>query len=765
MSARQEFKVSGEVVDHSGQGGDRSYTVAEGYSGLAKVIGGAGNNWFTGGHRPDWYQGGANRDGADTAKGGAGDDFLAGGKGANLLRGEGWGDILVGNRDDAFFDRMYGDNGDDMLVAGRVKAASRTEEGPNGNSVRVGPQPDNPEWWSPSLTRGNFMTGGDGFDQFVLDRESYVHITDFSPDEDMIVVSGLGDHTLTESVRVVHHPEGYFGNTHFRIVLDGNIVLAEIDGYRSLGRSAADFDPDDANHVAQAITRIWSGIEGMDGAFRFGGTGADEMTGTAFDDQMWGWGGDDVIDAGAGDDEVWGGHGNDTIRGGAGEDEIFGEHGNDTLWGGAGRDIVGGGQGNDVLYGGGGQDQLSGNGGNDRLDGGKGRDWLHGGDGRDIFVIDPSGATPDVIVDFNVAEDYVRLPLGLAQADVQFEQVEGGFTRDRGDRFGFDNPVAAYRLVTGEGDSKKTLAIFLSKDGQDFSNVEFIWDFDPNKEYPPPPTGKTIDGTAKKDLLLGTRGDDTLNGKAGKDDLYGRDGDDTLNGDEGHDRLYGENGNDTLNGGDGNDILEGGKGDDELYGNDGDDVLRGGSGNDTLEGNEGDDRLFGGAGNDTMSGGDGNDRLYGGSGADTLDGDDGADRLEGGEGNDILSGGRHDDRLIGDGGNDRLEGGKDADYLTGGEGADEFLFRKGDGVDVITDFEDGTDTIVFLAEKEKKLGSKFIGFGDLVIEETDYGVRITSKKFAEGQEILLQGVTADQIDEDDFNFVTIQEYEDLLINA
>ncbi len=763
MSARQEFKVSGEVVDHSGQGGDRSYTVADGFSGLAKVIGGTDNNWFQGGHRGDWYQGGANREGSDTARGGAGDDFLAGGKGANLLRGEGWGDILVGNRDDAFFDRMYGDNGDDILVAGRVKAKSRTEEGANGNSVRVGPQPDNPEWWSPALTKGNFMQGGDGFDEFVLHRDSYVHITDFLHEEDRIVISELRGHTLEESVKVVHHPDGYYGDRHFRIILDGNIVLAEINGYRIT--DGPNFDSEDPDKVQAAIDRIWSALEGVQGDYWFGGAGGDEARGTAYDDQMWGWNGDDIIDAGAGDDEVWGGHGNDTIRGGDGEDEIFGEHGNDTLWGGAGRDIVGGGQGNDVLYGGDGQDHLSGDGGNDRLDGGKGRDWLYGGGGRDIFVIDPSGATPDVIADFNVAVDYVRLPLGLAQADVRFEQVEGGFTRDRGDRFGFDNPVAAYRLVTGEGDSKKTLAVFLNKDGQDFSNVEFIWDFDPNKEYPPPPTGKTIDGTGKKDLLLGTRGDDTINGGGGKDDLYGRDGGDTLNGGEGHDKLYGENGADTLNGGGGKDILEGGKGDDFLYGGDGDDVLRGGSGNDTLEGNAGDDSLFGGAGNDTMGGGEGHDRLYGGSGADTLDGDAGADRLEGGEGNDFLSGGKHDDRLIGDGGNDVLEGGKDADYLTGGEGADEFLFRKGDGVDVITDFEDGTDTIVFLAEKENRLGSKFIGFDNLVIEETDYGVRITSKKFAEGQEILLQGVTADQIDAEDFSFVTLQEYNDLLINA
>ncbi len=760
MSARQEFKVSGQVVDHSGQSGDRSYTVADGYSGLAKVIGGTGSNWFTGGHRGDWYQGGANRDGADTAKGGAGDDFLAGGKGANLLRGEGWGDILVGNRDDAFFDRMYGDNGDDILVAGRVKAESRTEEGPNGNSVRVGPQPDNPDWWSPALTKGNFMSGGDGFDEFVLHRDSYVHIVDFRPGEDRIVISELEGHSLEQSIQVVHHPSGYFGNVHFRIILDGNIVLAEINGYRSLGISPADFDPTNTAQVQAAISNIWSALEGVQGTYWFGGMGGDEARGTKFDDQMWGWGGDDWIDGGAGDDEIWGGTGNDTIRGGDGRDEIFGEHGNDTLWGGAGKDVVGGGQGNDTLYGGAGEDTMVGDGGNDRLDGGAGVDRLNGGGGRDIFVIDPSGKTPDIIEDFNVDEDYVRLPLGMAQTDVRFVAVPEYLDTF----YGRTITLPAQKLVTGSGDSEKTLAVFLNKDGQDFSNVEFIWDFDPNVEYRPT-EAEDINGTAKKDLLFGTRDSETINGKGGKDDLYGRDGNDTLNGGEGHDRLYGENGDDTLNGGEGNDILEGGKGDDFLYGNDGDDVLRGGSGDDTLDGDDGDDRLFGGAGNDGLIGGEGNDRLYGGSGDDTLDGDDGADRLEGGEGNDILVGGRHDDRLIGDGGNDRLQGGKDADYLTGGEGADEFLFRKGDGVDVITDFEDGTDTIVFLAEKENKLGSKFIGFGDLVIEETDYGVRITSKKLKKGHEILLQGVTADQIDAEDFSFVTIQEYNDLLINA
>ncbi len=746
MSERQEFKVSGEVVDHSGQDGDRSYTPADGYYGLVKVIGGTGNNWFYGGHRGDWYQGGANRSAQDTVKGGQGSDFLAGGKGANVLKGEGWDDILVGNFENAYHDLMYGGNGHDTLVAGRVDWTTRDySERPSVGPKLVRDAHGN-------ITGGNVMWGGEGDDTFELHRDAYVHIADFNPDEDIIRMTGLTGHTLEESIDVVYHPRGPWGDSGFRLVLDGSTVIAEVN-YRGA------LDVTDPSSIQGAIDKITAKIHAIQGSTFFGSQGNDQINGTKWNDTIYGWGGDDVIAGGSDGDIIYGGYGNDTVYGNGGADALYGDHGNDTVWGGAGDDVVDGGQGNDVLYGGAGEDVLFGAGGNDRLDGGAGADSLYGGRGRDIFVMDPSGKTPDVIFDFKVGEDYVRLPLGLAQADVRFVAVAA-----------FTNPydgstVAAQKLVTGSGDSEKTLAVFLDMDGQDLSKVEFIWDFDPNKEYPPPPSGETIDGTAKKDLLLGTRGDDTINGEAGKDDLYGRDGSDKLYGGEGHDRLYGENGNDTLNGGDGNDILEGGKGNDILGGDDGDDVLRGGSGNDTLEGNEGDDRLFGGAGNDAMAGGNGNDRLYGGAGADTLDGDDGADRLEGGEGNDILSGGRHDDRLIGDGGNDRLEGGKDADYLTGGEGADEFLFRKGDGVDVVTDFEDGTDTIVFLAEKENKLGSKFIGFGDLVIEETDYGVRITSERLKKGQEILLQGVTADQIDEEDFSFVTIQEYNDLLINA
>jgi Ca2+-binding RTX toxin-like protein len=60
--------------------------------------------------------------------------------------------------------------------------------------------------------------------------------------------------------------------------------------------------------------------------------------------------------------------------------------------------------------------------------------------------------------------------------------------------------------------------------------------------------------------------------------------------------------------------------------------------------------------------------------------------------------------LFGEDGNDTLDGGQGADLITGGTGndlimggagADQFKFREGDGADVITDFEAGTDAIVF----------------------------------------------------------------------
>jgi Ca2+-binding RTX toxin-like protein len=76
--------------------------------------------------------------------------------------------------------------------------------------------------------------------------------------------------------------------------------------------------------------------------------------------------------------------------------------------------------------------------------------------------------------------------------------------------------------------------------------------------------------------------------------------------------------------------------------------------------------------------------------------------IHGGGGDDVLNGFEGNDTLIGDAGADRLIGSTDADTLTGGAGNDTFLFfgasdsQPGAGLfDVITDFQQGSDVLDF----------------------------------------------------------------------
>jgi len=58
--------------------------------------------------------------------------------------------------------------------------------------------------------------------------------------------------------------------------------------------------------------------------------------------------------------------------------------------------------------------------------------------------------------------------------------------------------------------------------------------------------------------------------------------------------------------------------------------------------------------------------------------------------NDIL-GNAGDNRLSGMDGGDILHGGRGSDVMIGGAGQDQFVFQKGDGVDIVQDFLDGVD--------------------------------------------------------------------------
>ncbi|WP_421868951.1 calcium-binding protein [Motiliproteus sp.] len=146
--------------------------------------------------------------------------------------------------------------------------------------------------------------------------------------------------------------------------------------------------------------------------------------------------------------------------------------------------------------------------------------------------------------------------------------------------------------------------------------------------------------------------------------------------------------------------------DDEIYSNygsisyirglDGDDILIGSSAYDYIHGGEGDDTLHdyygrgilnGGAGNDTLSTHYGNISLKGGGGDDTLSVILGSNLLKGGTGDDTL-------RIEQSGNYDRsqsrssntLEGGAGNDRLEGSVSADTYVFNRGDGQDVINDY-------------------------------------------------------------------------------
>jgi len=119
------------------------------------------------------------------------------------------------------------------------------------------------------------------------------------------------------------------------------------------------------------------------------------VTGSAFNDVIFGDGRTNVLFGGEGNDELHGAGGNDRLIGGNGDDKLFGEDGNDRMFGGDGKDALNGGAGNDEMHGGAGNDGFFGGGGNDvifgedgddRIYGDGGDDIIHGGRGSDIMT-------------------------------------------------------------------------------------------------------------------------------------------------------------------------------------------------------------------------------------------------------------------------------------------------------------------------------------------------------------------------------------------
>lgn len=294
----------------------------------------------------------------------------------------------------------------------------------------------------------------------------------------------------------------------------------------------------------------------------------------------------------------------------------------------------------------------------------------------------------------------------------------------------------------------------------------------------------TLLGTFGDDRILAGAGDDIIyadgdieSDVGGNDFVWAEDGDDLVFGEAGNDELFGLNGNDTIFGGSGQDEVIGGNGADSLDGGAGDDFLQGGLGMDMIIGGTGHDIAayddVGGYGDPdhgivlTSNGVSGSysvtyDNSSGTSDIDTVEeveevwgsnfddqmtgSSDGtkmiADRFFGLQGADTIDGGA---------GADVLFGGLDDDVLTGGSGADTFVFLRradgivkpdnyeeltdpppldayedagtGDGIDIITDFQDDEftkDKLLFLSNEHFSIEDFHFGYVDATETEDAY---------------------------------------------
>ena len=129
----------------------------------------------------------------------------------------------------------------------------------------------------------------------------------------------------------------------------GDDVLVGGDGADTLNGGAG-FDTADYSGAAAAIVADMLYARAATSGEAAGDLMIDieNLTGSAFDDQLRGTQAADVLDGGDGDDLVYARGGDDTVTGGAGNDTLVGMEGDDVLIGGLGIDTLNGGAGIDT---------------------------------------------------------------------------------------------------------------------------------------------------------------------------------------------------------------------------------------------------------------------------------------------------------------------------------------------------------------------------------------------------------------------------------
>jgi Ca2+-binding RTX toxin-like protein len=656
-----------------------------------ELFGDGNNNTLNGGDGDDILIGNG---GGDILIGGAGDDtcsYEKSGSGVNAslgAPGQNTGDAAGDTYDG--IENLTGSNYNDVLTG---DGTSNTLNGGDGDDILIGGG------------GGDVLNGGGGNNTASYGNagsgiEAYLD----APSENTGDAAGDSYNNI-QNLTGSNYNDELFGNGNTNTLNggDGDDILIGGGGGDVLnggaGNNTASYE--NAGSGVEAYLNVPSENTGDAAGDSY--ANIQNLTGSNFNDELFGDGNTNTLNGGDGDDVLIGGGGGDTLIGGAGNNTASYQNAGSGVIANLGTGVGSGGDANgdtynniqnltgsafdDTLIGDDGNNILLGGAGNDTLDGGAGDDILSGGGGSNTYVFGPD-CGHDTIVDFDPGHD----TLDLRDLFGSVEDALGAITQSGNDviiRIDGNNTIVLHNVNVGDLR----------------------------------PGNFNVGGNTNPTPIAGGEGDDTLIGDEHNNILDGRGGNDTLIGNAGADTLIGGSGNDTasyststvgltaslanpsVNTGDATgdtydsvENLTGSAFNDILIGDGGNNTLTGGAGNDTLDGGAGNNRLIGGLGDDTYivhstadviveKANEGTDTVILGTtayelsanienataalAADTLIiGNESENILTGGIGNDTLDGEGGNDTLIGNDGDDVLIGGTGADVLNGGNGSD-----------------------------------------------------------------------------------------------
>ncbi|OLA79645.1 MAG: hypothetical protein BHW57_06150 [Azospirillum sp. 47_25] len=577
-------------------------------------------------------------------------------------------------------DTVHSDQGDDVIYGG---AGFDSFYGEDGNDTLIGG------------TGSDYMEGGAGDDTYI-----------YNVGDGLDTIYDYENSSSTGKNDKIKFGEGIeFSDLTFR--REGNSLIITLFGDITQGITIKEHF--NSNYSIEYLEFADGSIKNLtEMGFAFQQTdGHDNITGTIYNDIIYGNGGNDTIS---------GGNGNDTLVGGKGNDSLKGEVGDDTY----------------IWNSGDGFDTITEASGTDKIVFGEGisfENLTFERDGNNLNIYVNNNKNQGIqIYNYFYSSSYHVETLEFTDGTVK-NLTEMGFTFQQSDQD--DN-------ITGTGYDD---AIY-GNGGND-----------------------TISGGNGNDILVGGKGNDSLKGEAGDDTYIWNSGDgfDTITEASGTDKIaFGEgisfenltferDGN-SLNIYVNNDKTQGiqiyyhfyssGYNIETLEFADGSTVnltqigltFNQHDGSENISGTNYDDIIYAAGGDDTINAQNGNDTIYGGSGNDTI---------SAGNGNDILVGGTGNDKLNGEAGNDTYiwNLGDGFDTITESSGTDKAVFGEGISFENLTFERDGNSLNIYV-NNDKTQGIQIYNY----FYSSSYNVE--TLEFADGSTVNLTqiGLTFNQHD-------------------